>query len=302
MDGTKRIVRTALLGLLLGLLVLVVPDSTPARVEFTLVKIDRASGVDVDPDVVWILAVGTDARPGDDPLRTRADALQMVGIDTRTGAATAIGIPRDSYVPIPGHGSDRVNAAMYYGGPQLLGETVGNLLGVHPDYVMVAGFGGLARLISGIGGITVDNPRAFADSDLHPQGWRAGRIRINGMKAVEFARVRKALPRGDFDRSANQQLVLRGIQQKVAAKAATPGFLESGVLSLLRNLKTKDVAPTELFRLAQAVADVDPRKITSCVLQGSGATVGGASVVLPNTGDARRYGNDARHDATISRC
>ena len=57
--------------------------------------------------------------------RVRGDALQLIGINTKSGAATTIGIPRDSYVSIPGHGSDRVNAALYYGGPQLLGETVG---------------------------------------------------------------------------------------------------------------------------------------------------------------------------------
>ena len=40
--------------------------------------------------------MGSDARPGEDMTRTRGDALQLVGINTRTGAATAIGIPRDS--------------------------------------------------------------------------------------------------------------------------------------------------------------------------------------------------------------
>ncbi|WP_408898977.1 LCP family protein [Nocardioides sp. R1-1] len=298
----RVLVRTLVLGVVLGLTALLVPDSAPAPTHFTLVKIDRAAGVDVDPDVVWILAVGSDARPGEDPERTRGDALQLVGIDTRTGAATAVGIPRDSWVPIPGVGSNRVNAALYYGGPRLLGETVGNLIGVQPDYVMLAPFSSLANLISGIGGITVDNPRAFADQSLHPQGWPAGKVRINGMKAVEFARVRKALPRGDFDRSANQQLVLRGIQQKIARKADQPGWIEKQVLSVLKHLRTHDVSPKDLFRIAQAIAQVDPAKVTTCVLQGSIGNVGGASVVLPNTADAKRYGNAARDDATIERC
>ena len=50
--------------------------------------------------------------------RTRGDALQLIGINTRTGAAAAIGIPRDSWVAIPGYGSNRINAALYFGGPQ----------------------------------------------------------------------------------------------------------------------------------------------------------------------------------------
>ena len=84
--------------------------------------------------------VGSDARLGEDMTRTRGDALQLVGVNTRTGAAAAIGVPRDSWVPISGVGSNRVNAALYYGGPQLLGETVGNLIGIQPEYVFVTRF------------------------------------------------------------------------------------------------------------------------------------------------------------------
>lgn len=298
----RKTMRTMFLAAVLGLLALVVPDSTPAPVAYTLVKFEKTAGVDVDPDVVWILGVGSDARPREDPLRSRGDALQMVGINTKTGAATSIGIPRDSWVSIPGVGSNRVNAALYFGGPQLLGRTVGNLLGVEPDYVMVATFSGLANLITSIGGITVDNPRAFSDANLHPRGFKQGKIKINGMKAVEFGRIRKSLPGGDFDRSANQQVVLRGIQRKVAARASDAGFIESGVLNVLRHLHTKGVSPAQLFRIAQAVAQVDPSKISTCVLPGGIGNIGGASVVIPDRAAAKRYGNDARNDATIKRC
>ncbi|MCX6400111.1 MAG: LCP family protein [Propionibacteriales bacterium] len=298
----RKTMRTIFLAAVLGLLALVVPDSTPARVDYTLVKFEKTAGVDVDPDVVWILAVGSDARPREDPLRSRGDALQMIGLNTKTGAATSIGIPRDSWVPIPGVGSNRVNAALYFGGPQLLGRTVGSLLGVEPDYVMVATFSGLADLIRSIGGITVDNPRPFSDVHLQPEGFKAGKIRINGMNAVEFGRIRKSLPGGDFDRSANQQVVLRGIQRKVAARASDAGFIEGGVLNVLKHLHTKGVSPAQLFRIAQAVAQVDPAKISTCVLPGGIGNIGGASVVIPDTAAAKRYGNDARKDATIRRC
>jgi len=63
-----------------------------------------------------------------------------------------------------------------------------------------------------------------------------------------------------------------------------------------------DVAPGELFRIAQAVAQVDPAKITGCVIQGGIGDVNGASVVLPYVDQARRYGDQARDDATIERC
>ncbi|TIC88943.1 LytR family transcriptional regulator [Nocardioides sp. GY 10113] len=296
-----RLLKTAALAAVLALTVVLVPDAAPAPTRFSLVKIERAEAVDVDPDIVWILAVGADARQGENPLRTRGDALQLVGMNTATGAATSIGIPRDSWVSIPGVGSNRINAALYFGGPDLLGQAVGNLIGIQPDYVMVTTFWGLRDMVNDIGGITVENPRYFSDPYLWPQGFQAGKLRLNGHGSTAFGRIRKSLPGGDFDRSANQQRVLRGIQQKVADRASEPGFVEGGVMSVLQHLET-DLGPTELFKLGQAVAQVDPTKITGCVLGGSIGNVGGASVVLPNTAEARRYGDDARKDAVISRC
>lgn len=299
---TSKVLRTALLCLVLGLVGIAIPDSTRAPQELTLVKVQKAEGVDVEPHMIWILAVGSDARPHQNPTRTRGDALQLIGMNTKTGAATSIGIPRDSWVSIPGHGHNKINAALFFGGPQALGHAVGNLVGVQPDYVMVTTFSGLARMVHSIGGITVNNPRAFADSSLKPKGFRKGRIRLNNMDAVVFGRIRHALPRGDFDRSANQQRVIRGIQRKVAANADKPGFIEKGLMTVMRNIYTKGVSPAELYRIAQAVAQVDPAKVTGCVLPGGIGNIGGASVVIPNRAVARRYGNDARKDAVIRHC
>ena len=120
----RTLTRLLTLALVLAVTGLVVPDSSRASTHVALVKIEHAEAVALDRDTVWILGVGSDARPGEDMTRTRGDALQLIGLDTATGAATTIGIPRDSYVAIPGVGSDRINAALYYGGPQLLGEAV----------------------------------------------------------------------------------------------------------------------------------------------------------------------------------
>lgn len=297
----RRTLRVVAVGLVLAVAALVVPNSSVSSTEMTLVKVESADGVDLTPDVVWILAVGSDARPGEDMSRTRGDALQLIGMNTTTGAATAIGIPRDSWVPIPGYGSERVNAALYFGGPQLLGRTVGDLVGIQPDYVFVSRFKFFQALVQDIGGIEIQNPIAFSDPYLKPQGFKKGRIHLSGYEAMAFARVRKELIRGDFDRSANQQRVLRGIQAKVRDRADVPGFIERGVLSVMAHLRT-DLPPAELFRLAQAMAQVEPAKITSCVVQGGIGNIGGASVVLPNVSQARSYGNQARKDATIERC
>jgi LCP family protein required for cell wall assembly len=295
--------RLVTLAVVLAVAAVVVPDSAVKPTQMELVKLHRATGIDYPehPDVVWILAVGTDARPGEDMTHVRGDALQLVGMNLRTGAAAAIGVPRDSWVPIAGYGNNKINASLYFGGPQLLGRTVGNLVGIQPDYVFLTRFKYFQALIGSIGGIDVNNPVAFSDSALKPEGFKQGRIHLGPYDAMVFSRIRHNLLRGDFDRSANQQRVLRGIQAKVRARAHEPGFLENGVLNAMQYLHT-DLPPRELFQLAQAMAQVDPSKITSCVVQGGIGSIGGASVVLPYTDQAKRLGDRARNDATLESC
>ena len=301
MSRCRAAVRTALLGLVLGLVAVVVPDADVAPADVALVRVSRAAGVASDPDVIWILAVGSDARAGQDMLRSRGDAIQLVGMNTHTGAATAIGVPRDAWVPVPGHGTGRVNAALSLGGPRLMAATVRGVTGIAPDYVMVTRFPFFEDMVDSIGGITVTNPRRFADPDLKRDGFRRGRIHLDGYGAMAFSRIRKSLPGGDFDRSANQQRTLRGIQARIAAQAGRPGFVERGVLTVLQHLAT-DAGPAELFRIAQAVAQVDPRKVTTCVVPGRIGYAGAASVVFPDVARARRWGADARADARLERC
>ena len=297
----RRGLRVLVLGVVIAVTATLAPESSVKPTDLALIKVQRATSVDISPDVVWIMAVGSDARPGEDMTRTRGDALQLIGLNTLTGAAAAIGVPRDSYVDIPGVGRDRINAALYYGGPQLLGETVGDLIGIVPDYVFVTRFEKFKNMVNQIGGIDVENPIYFSDTYLKPKGFEAGRLHLNGYLALTFSRVRKSLLRGDFDRSANQQRVLRGIQAKIRARAGRPGWIEAGVLSAIENMAT-DASPTELYRLSRAAAAVKPSKITTCVVQGGIGNVGGASVVLPYVDQAARLGDRARQDATLESC
>ena len=76
---------------------------------------------------------------------------------------------------------------------------------------------------------------------------------------MAFSRIRKGLAGGDFDRSANQQRTLRGIHARIRAQADCPGFIEQGVMTVMDHMAT-DASPGELYELAQAVAQVDPRR------------------------------------------
>ncbi len=285
------------LGLLLVLLAVAMPPAAPRHADVTLVRVRTAQAVDHPASVLWVLCLGSDARPGERLTGTRADAIQLVGLNLRTGAGTMIGIPRDSYVEIRGHGRDKINASMFYGGPQLMADSVSRLVGVRPDYVFTTGFLGFRAMVRAIGGVTVHSRFAFSDP-VRPQGYHVGANRLNPFQALIFGRVRHPLPRGDFDRSGNQQELLRSILREVRGHRSRPGFMEHGVLAAVRNLDT-DLNPAQLYRLAQAVVSLRPERLRGCVVTGPTGYAGAASVVYPDVAQARRLGDDARRDGTL---
>ena len=293
--------RRLLLVVLLVVAALVMPPGTVRRSDATLVRVRTAQAVDHPSTVVWVLCLGSDARPGQSVLRERADAIQLVGLNLRTGAGTMIGIPRDSYVEIPGHGRSKINSSMSYGGPQLMAASVRRLVGVRPDYVFTTGFLGFRALVRAIGGVTVHSRFAFSDP-VRPKGYVKGPNRLNPLQALIFGRIRHPLPRGDFDRSGNQQELLRSILRDVRTQRSSPGLMERGLLAVVRNMDT-DLRPAELYRLAQAITSIEPKRLEGCVLRGSTGYAGAASVVYPDRAQASRIGDDTRKDGTLDgRC
>lgn len=295
----SRARRHLLLLMVLIATALVVPPASVREAPASLVKVESATGVAHSPDVVWLLLLGSDARRGQAVLRSRADAIQLVGVNLRTGAGTAIGIPRDSYVDVPGYGRNKINSSMLFGGPQLMARAVGGMVGITPDYVFTTSFWGFEHMVNAMGGIEVRSKYAFSDPYLQPRGFDRGRIRLNGYQAMAFSRIRKSLPGGDFDRSGNQQRTLVGILGSVRAKADQPRFMERSLASVLRNLDTPNVSPVELYRLAQAATQVRPGLLRTCVVGGSTGYVGAASVVFADIGRARSIASRARKDATL---
>jgi polyisoprenyl-teichoic acid--peptidoglycan teichoic acid transferase len=294
----RSVRRVWVLAVLLAVTAFVVPPSAVRHSDAALVEVHTGQAVDHPGNVIWILCLGSDARPGQRLTGTRADAIQLVGLNLKTGAGTMIGVPRDSYVDIRGHGRNKINASMFFGGPQLMADSVGRLIGVHPDYVFTTGFLGFRAMVRAIHGVTVYSKFSFSDA-VRPQGYHKGRNKLNPFQALIFGRVRHPLPRGDFDRSGNQQELLRSILRKSRAHQSRPGFMERGVLAAMKNMDTT-LSPTQLYRLAQAVLDVNPRKLRGCVIQGPTGYAGAASVVYPDVAQARRIGNDTRKDATLN--
>ena len=153
-------------------------------------------------DPITILAVGSGARPGEDVLHSLADSLHVIFIDPATHKASMIGVPRDSYVPIEGHGTGKINSSLFYGGPELLVKTVEQLGGFRIDYWAITTFWGFTDMIDDIGGLTMDVPFAMSDSYARAD-FQPGVQELSGHDALAFARTRHDLQQGDFGRQEN---------------------------------------------------------------------------------------------------
>ncbi|MGH9021752.1 MAG: LCP family protein, partial [Acidimicrobiia bacterium] len=121
------------------------------------------STVPVPGHLVFVLVVGSDARPGHDPLRANADSIHLMAVDPRTGRGTIIGFPRDSWVTVPGKGVRKLNSALALGGPNLMAETVRQVTGLPVDYHVVTGFAGFKAMVEELGGMNVEVGRRMRD-------------------------------------------------------------------------------------------------------------------------------------------
>ena len=197
----------------------------------SLHKVDALGGADrvADTPGRTYLVVGSDSRADLSPAERRrlgtggttgqrTDTIMLLHVSASGGPSVLVSIPRDSYVPIPGHGRNKINAAYAFGGPQLLVRTVEGVSGVHIDGYVETGLGGYADLVDAIGGVRICAPRAMKDHDAHLD-IAAGCQRMDGATALGYARARKSDPRGDLGRVERQRQVLAAIAGKTLSPA-----------------------------------------------------------------------------------
>ena len=208
----------------------------------------------------------------------RADALQLVIIDTARRRGAVVSFPRDSYVPIPGHGTSKINAAMAFGGPPLLVATFERLTGLTIDYYALTSFDGLTDIVNKVGGVKVNVDMNLRD---HFAGafLDKGTQTLRGGQALAYARARKTLPGGDFDRSRHQgQLLLGGLGTFQRQVAEDPTRVMAWLAVMRDEVKT-DLPFPELLRLALLATAVPPSHIKNIPVPGAAGSAGGASVV-----------------------
>lgn len=178
----------------------------------------------------------------------RTDAIMLVQLAGDRRNLTVMSIPRDSWVDVPGHGMNKINAAFSFGGPSLMIETVEQLTGVYIDHFAVTDFESFSELTDELGGVEISLTRNLnvAGETLGP-----GTHRLNGEQALAYVRQRYGLAGGDFSRVKRQQNWMRAIMLET---------IDSGAL--------KD--PVKLMKLADIVASsasVDPELTTTRMVE-----------------------------------
>ena len=224
-----------------------------------------------------LLVVGSDARPGQKVLKSRADSLHIVALDG-TGKGAVVGIPRDSWVSIPGHGKGKINSSLALGGPELMMDTFENVTEINLDGYLVTGFAGFIDLITVLGGLDIDVPIRVRDSAAHANISK-GRQTLNGKEALAFSRARKTLARGDLTRQEHGGLVL------LAAIAMVRTSGPSALPDLLARAKPfieTDLPPGDLLAFSLAAVDAQHKRIKNIVVSARIGQVGAASVVFLN--------------------
>lgn len=179
---------------------------------------------------VNFLLLGSDSRiSAGDPSQweegaQRTDAIMIAQLSANRRNAAVLSIPRDSWVPIPGHGEGKINAAFSLGGPALTVRTVEELTGVAIDHVVVADFESFAEVTDVVGGVLIEltEPTVVANQELAP-----GSHVLDGATALSFVRQRADLPEGDLSRVQRHQMWLRGVLHAVHREGVltNPGSL-----------------------------------------------------------------------------
>jgi LCP family protein required for cell wall assembly len=249
---------------------------------------------------IFVLLIGSDARPGEDPARTRADSIHILAINPAKAKATIVGFPRDSFVPIPGAGSTKINAAMAMGGPELVVETVEQLTGLTMDYWALTWFEGFKSMIRGVGGLSMDVPFDVFDT-LAGAEITAGPQVLTGPDALAFARARHALPSGDFGRSENQgRLMVAAFAQFRKEFSKDPSRLLTWVGAGLRNAQT-DVPLDELMTLAFTASTINHKRMVNIVVPGSVGMAGNISIVSLNQTTLDAISRDLANDGLLKK-
>lgn len=210
--------------------------------------------------VTNILLIGNDSRAGGGD--GRSDAMILVSISNRTKTIYLTSLLRDIYVEIPGHESNRLNAAYAFGGPELLLETIKQNLDIEVNRYVQVNFQAFANLIDAVGGVELELTNEEVqlvnaylneynllenrpiDTDYLPTD-ASGLLHLNGPQALAYSRNRYI--GSDFGRTERQRKILEAVFHQLPASMLTN--LDDLIDGILPNLTT-NISRSECYTLS----------------------------------------------------
>jgi LCP family protein required for cell wall assembly len=228
------------------------------------------------PGTTYLL-VGSDSRKGLTKAENRRLGTGGVGdvgqrtdtimlLHTGDGPSVLLSIPRDSIVPIPGHGTTKINAAFAYGGAPLLVQTIEQSTGVRIDHYVEIGFGGFVNSVDAVGGVKICPTRRMVDRRAN-LNIKKGCQHVNGITALGYARSRHTSGIGDIDRARHQREVVSAIGSEVKSPwTVLNPFRYWGInMAATSSLKVdKDSSVFDLGRFAWAMSRVNGKSGLTC--------------------------------------
>jgi len=279
----------------------------------SLARLDAGTSGTPASGPVNILVAGVDTRTGmtrqqqlalhvGSVVGENTDTMMLVHIPANRQSIQVVSLPRDSWVNIPGHGMNKINAAYGLGGPPLMVSTVEQATGVTiNDYVEVD-FTGFVRVINELGGVNVCLPFAVDDSasGLHLS---AGPHHVYGVTALKFARDRHSFATSDLARIADQQQLLASLFAQATATGvlANPVRLQQVVSSVAASV-TVDQG-FNLTALATELRGIGPGSVSFTTVPIATAdylTPTGESAVLWNQAAAAALFQRLNSDAELA--
>jgi polyisoprenyl-teichoic acid--peptidoglycan teichoic acid transferase len=282
MSSRRKLLLFPIAGLVAALLWTTLGSFTSASGQTNKTVIARAHAGEFAPNYtqpIFILMLGGDLRTGNGT-HPRTDSIHIVAIVPGTLKASILGIPRDSYVPIPGNGSNKINAASFFGGPALTIQTVENLTGCHFSYYTLTSFQGFTQAVDQFGGIDLKVTEHTQPDHFSHYNFTAGqKYHMTGTQALAFARNRHTRPAGDFDRSfAQGKLIAAALAQQQANMKKDPGTLLRAMGAMYRNIRV-NIPITEALKLGLFVLKIKSANVTNEVMKGGLGSAGGASIL-----------------------
>ena len=179
-----------------------------------------------------ILVLGSDRRPkgskepGAKASGERSDTIMLLRVGG--GSNSKLAIPRDTVVPIPGHGFDKINSAYAYGGAALSIRTISDWTGIKIDHLVLISLENFPKFIDALGGVDLTTQCVYSDINGGTRNGgvsirlKRGENHLDGRSALALARTRhnQCDPSyNDLDRARAQQLILGGVRDRLL----TPG-------------------------------------------------------------------------------